>query len=90
MNEVLKNIYARRSVRSYDGKKVPEETVREIIKAGTFAPSGMNVQGLRFVVMENQERIEDLIDDLENNQIAGGRTLQRRAIGIDEFGADAE
>jgi nitroreductase len=58
MNEVLKNIYARRSVRSYSEKKVTEETVKEIIKAGTHAPTGMNAQPLRFVVMENQERLD--------------------------------
>jgi nitroreductase len=58
MNEVLSNIYARRSVRSYEEKKVPEGTLMEILKAGTSAPSGMNVQALRFVVMENNERID--------------------------------
>jgi nitroreductase len=76
MNEVLKNIYARRSVRSYDGKKVPEETVREIIKAGTFAPSGMNVQGLRFVVMENQERI-DHYSAVAKDLFKAGMTMNR-------------
>jgi nitroreductase len=58
LNEILKNIYARRSVRSYDEKKVPEDVIKEILKAGTFAPTGMNAQALRFVVMENKERID--------------------------------
>ena len=57
MNEILKNIYARRSVRSYSEKKVPEETIREILQAGTSAPNGMNTQALRFAVLENKERI---------------------------------
>ena len=76
MNEVLKNIYARRSVRSYDGKRVPEETVREIIKAGTFAPSGMNVQALRFVVMEDQERI-DHYSTVAKDLFKAGLTMNR-------------
>ena len=58
MNEVLKNIYSRRSVRSYSDKNVPEETIKEILKAGTHAPTGNNVQPLRFVVIENKERID--------------------------------
>jgi nitroreductase len=58
MNEVLQNIYARRSVRAYSDKRVPDETVREILTAGIHAPTGMNVQPLRFVVVENQERLD--------------------------------
>ena len=58
MNEVLKNIHARRSVRSYSDKGVPEETVREVLTAGTYAPNGMNAQALRFVVLENKELID--------------------------------
>jgi nitroreductase len=58
MNEVLKNIYARRSVRNFSDSKVPEEAVKEIIKAGTYAPNGMNTQALRFVVLENKELID--------------------------------
>ena len=58
MNEVLKNIYSRRSVRSYSEKKIPEETIREILREGTYAPNGMNVQPLRFAVIENKGRID--------------------------------
>ncbi|MGD0817979.1 MAG: nitroreductase family protein [Methanomassiliicoccales archaeon] len=58
MNDVLKNIYARRSVRSYSNKKVPDEAIKDILTAGIYAPSGMNVQALRFVVLENKERID--------------------------------
>lgn len=54
MNEVLSNIYARRSVRSYSAEAVPEDAVMEVIKAGTYAPSGMNAQGLRFVVVSDR------------------------------------
>ncbi len=55
MNEVLRNIYDRRSVRSYANKSVPEADIREIIKAGFHAPNGNNTQGLRFAVVTNRE-----------------------------------
>jgi nitroreductase len=58
LNEILQNIYARRSVRAYSDRKVPEEIVREILTAGIHAPTGMNVQPLRFVVVENQEKLD--------------------------------
>jgi nitroreductase len=51
MNEALGNIYARRSVRAYSAEKVTEDKIMEIIRAGTFAPNGMNIQPLRFVVI---------------------------------------
>ena len=53
MNEVLKNIYERRSVRSYKDQAPKDEELKEIVKAGTFAPNGTNAQGLRFVVISD-------------------------------------
>lgn len=57
MNEVLQNIYSRRSVRAYEDKPVAEDDIMDIIKAGTQAPNGMNVQGLRFAVVTSRERM---------------------------------
>ncbi len=54
-NEALENIYARRSVRAYTDEPVSEERVNEVLKAGTFAPTGMNHQPIRFVVITNKE-----------------------------------
>jgi nitroreductase len=53
-NEVLANIYARRSVRSYEQKDVPDDVLREIIKAGTYAPTAVNKQPWRFAVIKNK------------------------------------
>jgi nitroreductase len=58
MNEVLKNIQTRRSVRSYKDEKIPEDIIRELLKVATLAPNGVNFQGLRFVVMQNREKID--------------------------------
>ena len=58
MNEVLKNIYGRRSVRSYADKSVPEETILEILKAGFHAPNGANAQGLRFAVVTDRSKLK--------------------------------
>jgi nitroreductase len=55
---VLMNIYSRRSVRSYLHKDVPDEVIREIIKAGTYAPTAVNKQPWRFVVIKNRDFIE--------------------------------
>ena len=49
-------IKGRRSVRSYLDKSVPEELVREVIEAGTFAPSAKNGQQWRFTVLRGEAK----------------------------------
>jgi len=55
MNEVLKAIAERRSVRSYESRPVAKEIVKKIIEAGNQAPSAMNSQPWRFVVVQSEE-----------------------------------
>ena len=38
MNDVFENIYLRRSVRNYKPNDVPDDIIREVIRAGTYAP----------------------------------------------------
>lgn len=55
MNPVLQAIAERRSVRSYEPRPVPKDIIHKIIKAGNQAPSAMNSQPWRFVVVEDKE-----------------------------------
>lgn len=55
MNDVIKNIFERRSVRFYDTKPVPRNILQQVLDAGNMAPSGMNCQGWRFAVVESLE-----------------------------------
>ncbi len=61
-NEVFQNIYARRSFRDYRADAVPDDVIREMIKAGVFAPSAGNKQPCRFVVIKNRELMKELSD----------------------------
>jgi len=58
-NAILDNIYQRRSVRNYSDRDVPDEIIKEIIKAGTYAPTAVNKQPWRFVVVKNRQLIEE-------------------------------
>jgi nitroreductase len=49
--ELLEGIYTRRSVREFTGEPVGHDLLMEIVKAGTWAPSGMNNQPWRFAVI---------------------------------------
>ena len=53
MNTVIETIKMRRSVRSYDLKEIPREVLNAIIDAGNAAPSAMNSQPWRFVVVQD-------------------------------------
>ncbi len=70
MNEVLNNIYTRRSIRKFTDREVSKELLDEIAKAGTFAPSGKNRQTYRFFISRNADTILKL-----QNIIADGMEM---------------
>ena len=55
MNEVLKAIEERRSIRKYKPDPVPREIIDQIIRAGTYAASGMGRQSTIIVAVTNRE-----------------------------------
>lgn len=61
-NAVLDNIYQRRSVRNFSDKEVSDEIIKEIIRAGIYAPTAVNKQPWRFVVIKNKQLIEEYDD----------------------------
>jgi len=61
MNPVIDAIKKRRSVRSYDPKPIPRDVLNAVIEAGNEAPSAMNSQPWRFVVVEGKEAKKKLL-----------------------------
>ena len=61
MNEILQAIRERRSVRSYEPRAVSREQLENLIEAATWAPSGMNVQPWRFVVVQDASLRKKLV-----------------------------
>jgi nitroreductase len=62
-NEVLKGIFTRRSVREFSEEVPSDEVVKTILEAGIWAPSGLNNQPWRFIVVrdpETKEKISEL------------------------------
>ena len=62
MNETLKTILNRRSIRSYKQDQIKEAELQTIIEAGKFAPSAMNQQPWHFVVVQNKEMLQKIND----------------------------
>ena len=69
MNNVIKNIVERRSIKKYKSDMVPTELIDEVLKAGTYAPSGMNRQSPIIIAITNKE-VRDKLSKL-NAKIMG-------------------
>ncbi|MDN5316460.1 MAG: hypothetical protein PWR08_584 [Thermoanaerobacterium sp.] len=55
MNDVLKCILERRSIRKYKSEQIKEEELNIILQAGIYAPSAGGRQGPIFVVTQDKE-----------------------------------
>ena len=69
MNETLKVLESRRSCRNFKSEPVENEKLEEIIKAGTYAPTGMGKQSPIIIAVTNKE-LRDKIAE-ENRRIGG-------------------
>ena len=71
MNNLLKAIETRRSVRKFKNSPVPKADLLKIIKAASMAPSGSNQQNWHFIIVENKKikdemrlAVEQFVKDL--------------------------
>ena len=60
MNDTLKTLRERRSVRSYRPEQIKPEELDAILEAGAWAPSGMGRQPAVMVAVQDQETIAQL------------------------------
>ena len=67
MNQIMETILSRRSVRAFTDQKIPREELEQILKAATYAPSGMNRQTWQFTAIVSQERIQELARLIEES-----------------------
>ncbi len=81
MNDIIKNLTERRSVRAYDGRPVDDEALDIILKAGEYAPSGMNRQSTVMVAVRDPEtvallsRLNAKVMGSENDPFYGAATV---------------
>ena len=55
MNEIIKAMETRRSIRGYKEDMVPEELIAEVVEAGTYAATGMGRQSPIILAVTNKE-----------------------------------
>ena len=59
-NEILNAIQTRRSVRSFKGTQIENDTLSAVIEAGRVAPSGVNIQACHMIVLQNNEKLTQI------------------------------
>ena len=55
-------IKKRRSVRLFQEKEVDQEIIKKIITSATYAPSACNIQGWRFIIINNSTKKQEVVD----------------------------
>ena len=76
MNETLNVLETRRSVRGFDPERMPsDELIKEVVRAGEYAPTGRGMQSPRMVVVTNKA-VRDKLSQL-NAEVMGVRKWRR-------------
>jgi nitroreductase len=78
--ETVRAILGRRAVRSYENGQVPREMIDSILKAGAMAPSAMDAQPCRFVVITDRSvigKLSDRVKVVSGSKDLGARTAER-------------
>ncbi|NMC86341.1 MAG: nitroreductase family protein [Anaerolineaceae bacterium] len=71
-NETLKIIHARRSIRKYQAKPISDTEMDEIVEAAIYAPTGMNLQGWHFSVVQNEALLTRIRRTMKENMLNSG------------------
>lgn len=69
MNTALKSLFARRSVRKYVEKEVPDGMVKDILEAGMAAPSAVAKDPWHFIVVKDKGTLAKIAEGLPNGQM---------------------
>ncbi|MCX7710258.1 MAG: nitroreductase family protein [Clostridia bacterium] len=60
MNDMLKGILNRRSIRKYKDQSIPKELITTLLQAAMSAPSACNQQPWHFVVIEDKKVLNEI------------------------------
>ena len=55
MNETLKTLITRRSIRKFKSDMIPEDILNQILLAGEYAPTAKNMQDPIIIAITNKE-----------------------------------
>ncbi|MEW6425062.1 MAG: nitroreductase family protein [Bacillota bacterium] len=72
MNETLRVIYRRRSIRAYKPEQISETDLQQIVNAALYAPNSRNSQKWHFTVVQNKDVLGRMAEIIKENMINSG------------------
>ncbi|MFW6103934.1 MAG: nitroreductase family protein [Bacteroidota bacterium] len=60
--ELYEGLLTRRSIRAYKPDKIEYREVEDIVKAGMYAPSAVNCQPWHFIIIDDREIFQQIMD----------------------------
>ena len=82
MNDAIRTIMTRPSMRAFQDKPVPEETVEQLLRAAMAAPSAKNSQPWAFVLIRDRAELEKLGAALPNAKMTATAPLALAICGV--------
>jgi nitroreductase/NAD-dependent dihydropyrimidine dehydrogenase PreA subunit len=64
IENLMKIIRARRSIRRFQDKAIPREEIEKILEAMRYAPSGSNLQNWHYIVITDPEKIQHFASEV--------------------------
>ncbi|MFP4084989.1 MAG: nitroreductase family protein [Desulfonatronovibrio sp.] len=61
--DIMEAILTRRSIRKYSGEHVSSQDITRVLEAGRWAPSGLNNQPWRFLVIKSADKRKAALED---------------------------
>lgn len=85
MNETIRVIMGRRSVRRYKEKQVDEGALHTIMEAAIHAPSAMNAQRWYFAVVQDRGLLDRMVGAVRENVMSSGPEVMKQRVSDPEY-----
>ena len=76
MNETIRTLLSRRSIRSYTDQIVPRELLDQIVECGKFAATAMGRQPWHFTVVTSRAALDEIVSRNREILLADGREVE--------------
>lgn len=83
MNETLRVIKRRRSIRKYKPEQIANSELESVLEAAILAPNAMNLQKWHFTVIQNKDILQKITDVARESMKSGPERMAKRAASPD-------
>ncbi|MCS7115634.1 MAG: nitroreductase family protein [Nitrososphaerota archaeon] len=72
MNETIRVIKSRRSIRKFKHAQIPDSELQEIMECAVHAPNARNQQRWYFTVIQNRNVLDEMVNIMKENMLNSG------------------